>query len=142
MAITSVYSVIAVWMPVTSVPTSSATVAIATFITDVSSVIRNWPDANVISTGVPRSPLTPRTYVPRACAASSDPDDADRPRGRHARLVQDALIFAFTAALNPTLFTATMVMLFAPEPRRLMSGYLVGAYTVSITLGLVIVFAL
>jgi hypothetical protein len=40
-AITSVYSVIAVWMPVTSVPTSSATVAIATFITDVSSVIRN-----------------------------------------------------------------------------------------------------
>src|SRR3954447_10404356 len=49
-AITSVYSVIAVWTPVTSVPTSLATVAIATFITDVSSVIRNWPAARVIRT--------------------------------------------------------------------------------------------
>jgi hypothetical protein len=35
-----------------------------------------------------------------------------------------------------------MVMLFAAEPRRLMGGYLLGAYTVSISLGLVIVFAL
>src|SRR3954451_5235908 len=49
-AITNVYSVIAVWMPVTSVPTSLATVAIDTFITDVSSVIRNWPAASVIRT--------------------------------------------------------------------------------------------
>jgi hypothetical protein len=56
--------------------------------------------------------------------------------------VQDALIFAFTAALNPTLLAATMVMLFAAQPRRLMSGYLLGAYTVSISLGLLIVFAL
>src|SRR5215211_1489924 len=39
-------------MPVTSVPTSSATVAMATFITDVSSVIRNWPAASVTSTDV------------------------------------------------------------------------------------------
>src|SRR5262245_8805070 len=54
----------------------------------------------------------------------------------------DALGFAFTAALNPTLLTATMVMLFAAEPKRLMTGYLLGAYTVSISLGLVIVFAL
>ena len=50
MAITSVYSVIAVWMPVTVVPTSSATVAIATFITELSSVIRNCPAASVTST--------------------------------------------------------------------------------------------
>ncbi len=49
-AITSVYRVIAVWIPVTSVPTSSATVAIATFITDVSSVMRNCPAARVSST--------------------------------------------------------------------------------------------
>src|SRR3954449_7836221 len=49
-AITSVYSVIAVWMPVTSVPTSLATVAIDTFITDVSSVMRNWPAASVTRT--------------------------------------------------------------------------------------------
>src|SRR3954467_14599090 len=54
----------------------------------------------------------------------------------------DALAFAFTAALNPTLLAATMVMLFAAEPKRLMTGYLLGAYTVSISLGLVIVFAL
>src|SRR3954470_13686766 len=47
MAITSVYSVIAVWIPVTVVPTSSATVAIDTFITELSRVIRNWPEASV-----------------------------------------------------------------------------------------------
>ena len=46
-AITSVYSVIDVWIPVTVVPTSLATVAIDTFITELSSVIRNWPAASV-----------------------------------------------------------------------------------------------
>ena len=40
-AITSVYAVIAPWMPVTVVPTSFATVAIETFITELSRVIRN-----------------------------------------------------------------------------------------------------
>ena len=49
-AITSVYSVIAVWMPVTVVPTSSATCAIDTFMTELSRVIRNCPDASVSST--------------------------------------------------------------------------------------------
>ena len=49
-AMTSVYSVIAVWMPVTVVPTSLATVAIDTFMTDVSSVIRNCAEASVSST--------------------------------------------------------------------------------------------
>src|SRR3954465_1930968 len=53
-----------------------------------------------------------------------------------------AFAWAFTAALNPTLLTAARVMLFATEPRRLMSGYVLGAYTISISLGLVIVFAL
>ena len=53
-----------------------------------------------------------------------------------------ALPWAFTAALNPTLLAATMVMLFAAEPKRLMAGYLLGAYTSSVALGLVIVFAL
>ena len=37
-------------IPVTVVPTSFATVAIDTFITELSSVIRNWPDASVSST--------------------------------------------------------------------------------------------
>ncbi len=40
-AITSVYRVMAVWMPVMVVPRSAATVAIDTFITELSSVIRN-----------------------------------------------------------------------------------------------------
>jgi Sap, sulfolipid-1-addressing protein len=35
-----------------------------------------------------------------------------------------------------------MVMLFAADPRRLMAGFVLGAYTVSISIGLVIVFAL
>src|SRR5512135_1388824 len=37
----------AVWTPVTVVPTSLATVAIDTFITALSRVIRNWPAARV-----------------------------------------------------------------------------------------------
>jgi hypothetical protein len=49
-AITSVYIVIAVWIPVTVVPTSFATVAIETFITELSSVMRNCAAASVIST--------------------------------------------------------------------------------------------
>jgi hypothetical protein len=56
--------------------------------------------------------------------------------------VTDALVFAFTAALNPTLLAATMVMLFAAEPKRLMFGYLLGAYTASISIGLLVVFTL
>ena len=43
---------IAVWIPVTVVPTSSATVAIETFITDASSIIRNCAAASVSRTSV------------------------------------------------------------------------------------------
>ena len=53
-----------------------------------------------------------------------------------------ALVFSVTAAFNPTLLTATTVMLLLPSPKRLLLGYLLGAYMTSITLGLVIVFAL
>ena len=41
---------IAVWIPVTVVPTSLATVAIDTFMTELSSVIRNCAEASVTST--------------------------------------------------------------------------------------------
>ena len=41
---------IAPWIPVTVVPTSFATVAIETFITELSSVIRNCPAASVSRT--------------------------------------------------------------------------------------------
>ena len=37
----------AVWMPVTVVPTSLATVAIETFMTEVSRAMRNWPAESV-----------------------------------------------------------------------------------------------
>jgi hypothetical protein len=49
---------------------------------------------------------------------------------------------SFTAALNPTLVAASTVMLLLPNPKKLMFGYLLGALMTSITLGLVIVFAL
>ena len=43
-------------MPVTVVPTSLATVAMETFITELSRVMRNWAVARVSST-VPAAPL-------------------------------------------------------------------------------------
>jgi hypothetical protein len=44
-----------------------------------------------------------------------------------------------TAALNPTLLTATTVMLLLPNPKRLMLGYLAGALTTGIVVGIAIV---
>src|SRR3954454_13182882 len=43
---------------------------------------------------------------------------------------------------NPSLLAAVTVMLLLPNPKRLMFGYLLGAYMTSITLGLLIVFSL
>jgi hypothetical protein len=54
----------------------------------------------------------------------------------------DVVVFALLAALNPTLLAATTVMLLLPHPGRLMLGYWLGSMLMSITLGLVIVFAL
>jgi hypothetical protein len=44
--------------------------------------------------------------------------------------------------INPTLLAAVTVMLLTPQPKRLMVGYLLGAFLVSIGLGLAFVFAL
>jgi Sap, sulfolipid-1-addressing protein len=52
------------------------------------------------------------------------------------------ILFAFTAALNPTLLAATTVMLLLEKPKRLLLGYLLGAAVTSVSLGLVIVFSL
>lgn len=52
------------------------------------------------------------------------------------------LIFGLMSALNPTLLAAVTIMLLLPSPKRLMVGYLLGAYLTSITLGLLIVFEL
>lgn len=54
----------------------------------------------------------------------------------------DILLLSLVSMLNPTLLAAVTVMMLLPSPKRLMAGYLLGAYTTSITLGLVIVFAL
>ncbi len=51
-------------------------------------------------------------------------------------------LLSLLAAFNPTLVAATTVMLLLPNPRRLMLGYLCGALMTSITLGIVIVYAL
>ncbi|HET9163934.1 MAG TPA: GAP family protein [Solirubrobacterales bacterium] len=54
----------------------------------------------------------------------------------------DVFFLAFLAALYPTLLAATTVMLLLPHPKRLLLGYLCGAAMTSVTLGLLIVFAL
>jgi hypothetical protein len=53
--------------------------------------------------------------------------------------VGQVLVFALTAALNPTLVAASTVMMLLPNPVRLMLGYLAGALLTSITLGILIV---
>jgi hypothetical protein len=52
------------------------------------------------------------------------------------------LVFAFMAMFNPTLLAAVTVMMLLPNPKRLMFGYLLGAYLTSISLGMLIVFSL
>ena len=54
----------------------------------------------------------------------------------------EIFLLALLAMFNPSLLAAVTVMLLLPNPKRLMVGYLLGAYTTSITLGLVIVFSL
>ena len=54
----------------------------------------------------------------------------------------DIFLLSLVSMFNPTLLAAVTVMMLLPSPKRLMAGYLLGAYTSSITLGLVIVFAL
>ena len=50
-------------------------------------------------------------------------------------------LLAVLSMVNPTLLAAVTVMLLLPNPKRLLAGYLLGAYMTSITLGLIIVFA-
>jgi hypothetical protein len=56
--------------------------------------------------------------------------------------VDGITFWAFVSALNPTLLGATTVMLLLDHPKRLLLGYLLGAMLTSLTLGMVIVFAL
>ena len=56
--------------------------------------------------------------------------------------MSQVLLLSVTAMANPSLLAATTVLLLLPNPKKLMLGYLLGAYMTSITLGLVIVFSL
>jgi hypothetical protein len=49
---------------------------------------------------------------------------------------------SLVATINPSLLAAVTVMLLLPHPKRLMLGYLLGAFAASIAAGLAIVFAL
>jgi Sap, sulfolipid-1-addressing protein len=51
-------------------------------------------------------------------------------------------VFALMSAANPTLLAAVTIMLLLENPKRLMVGYLLGAYLTSITIGMLIVFEL
>jgi hypothetical protein len=52
------------------------------------------------------------------------------------------VLLALLAMVNPTLLAAVTVMLLMPNPKRLMLGYLLGAYATSIGAGLLILFSL
>ena len=52
------------------------------------------------------------------------------------------LASSLLATFNPSLLAAVTIMLLLPQRKRLMLGYLLGAYTTSIIAGLAIIFAL
>src|SRR3954451_9706118 len=54
----------------------------------------------------------------------------------------DIVLLSLFSMFNPSLLAAVTVMLLLPNPKRLMLGYLLGAYTTSITAGLLIVYTL
>src|SRR5436190_8468676 len=68
-------------------------------------------------------------------------DEPHAGRGLSGDLL-DIFLLSLASALNPSLLAAVTVMLLLPDPKRLMVGYLLGAYLTSITAGLLIVFAL
>jgi hypothetical protein len=51
-------------------------------------------------------------------------------------------LLSLLAMFNPTLLAAVTVMMLLPDPRKLISGFLVGAYLSSIGLGMAITFSL
>jgi len=56
--------------------------------------------------------------------------------------VGSVFVFSLTAIFNPTLLAAVTLMLTLPNPKRLLSGYLMGAALTSVTCGLLLVFLL
>jgi hypothetical protein len=54
----------------------------------------------------------------------------------------NVFLLSLVAMANPTLFAATTLMLLLPNAKRLMLGYLLGAYTTSLISGVLIVLSL
>jgi hypothetical protein len=54
----------------------------------------------------------------------------------------DVFLLALEAAIYPTLLAAVVILLSQPRPQRLLAAYLAGGLTISISLGVIIVFAL
>jgi hypothetical protein len=54
----------------------------------------------------------------------------------------EVFFLSLLAMFNPTLLAAVTIMLLLPNPKKLMLGYLLGAYLTSISVGLLIVFSL
>jgi hypothetical protein len=50
-------------------------------------------------------------------------------------------LLSLLAMFNPTLLAAVTIMMLLPDPKRLITGYLLGAYVASIGLGMAIVFS-
>ena len=84
---------IAPWIPVTVVPTSFATVAMETFITELSNVIRNWPAASVSRTSF--VPASLRRYPCRRAIA---------PKYARAPGAMEDVIFALLVIVAGALF--------------------------------------
>lgn len=51
------------------------------------------------------------------------------------------IVLSLTASLNPTLLAITSLLLLRDRPAGMMAGFLVGSYTISISLGIAIVLA-
>src|SRR5947209_8336799 len=79
-AITSVYRTMALWIPATVVLRSWATVAIETFITELSSAIRNCPAHNAS-----RTVLAPCSARALLASETSDERPIERPASTHRR---------------------------------------------------------
>jgi hypothetical protein len=70
--------------------------------------------------------------------------NAADPSGENAAVgdVFSIFLLSLLAMFNPTLLAAVTIMMLLPEPRRLILGYLAGAWLASIGIGLAIVFSL
>src|ERR1700742_676853 len=51
-------------------------------------------------------------------------------------------LLSLLAMFNPTLLAAVTIMMLLPQPKKLITGYLLGAYLTSVGLGLAIAFTL